>query len=1023
MTSLLKRKTALIALVILLTLCCVLFACENKESVTIDFSIKGDVDAGSTRYFTVTISGAEVDVEALSAEEAIFEIISGGDVAAIEGNKLKIADTAHKGDVFSVKLTVKDISVVKNFTVALEKPIEIESVALTLSEESARAGDVIALSATVLPEGVDVLPIYRVISGNATIEGNLLKIAEDADVGVVVVEASAGGKVSPPVTISITTVQTRLLDLSLSRTRALPCERVNYSVEILPVESSYPIEITLEEGADIALLDTARGTLSIEENATLGDEIVLLARSGTKESRARLVVGYPAVEDIEGQGGIVQADYALRTIEYSVTPASADRSSVRISVEEGAEYIEWTGGETFRVLASAPVGEEITFLLEADEDVYHTITYKVGYKELSSLTISTSDDRSYLRSGYSVTFTATTIPAESHQAIYYRATTGADLVRIDGNVVTVKDGADIGTVTIVAESEDGTVSNEVEFTVSGRYVRREYTSWASVGFASSGENAGVWMVLPAAMNAGSLTVLVPYEVVDLVIEGRYDGSDETAYKDLYFYFRNTAQRTVTLWNFGTIATEGLGGTVFDLGSSGDTEIILKGQNLIRADSPYYIDNSGDETDGVWDNAYSITAQKLARRNGKSGYRGTAGGTAISGYSLTFIGQGGTLIAEAGSGVNGTAGGKGADAIYDGSFTYLSGSGGDGGHGGDSGAAIYAYNVSFLSGLVTALPGNAGLGGAGGAAGTLERVVGYDVTAYAGQAGASGENGTPYPAVNARNITGKSYVSSIGVTRSLSACYVGSLVDLTERISRFYGVNVLYGNKLENPYAKVFPRQNRYTMTQQTNATALMLQANFLMYTMSMIPKNAWREIKDRSGKTVTIYFCDKITSYGGNTILGLTNDKNNVWFATFGTDLRGIYLSGYFNIMLHEFVHVFHYNLTKSARSSMESALEQMNYGLDYKSTSSTERVYGVTETYTASNSCFFTSYSRKTVLEDAAETISIAATFTAKISPLVGDTRLREKVLFLSESFSRAYETLSPFITGKVLFGDRRLA
>ena len=107
----------------------------------------------------------------------------------------------------------------------------------------------------------------------------------------------------------------------------------------------------------------------------------------------------------------------------------------------------------------------------------------------------------------------------------------------------------------------------------------------------------------------------------------------------------------------------------------------------------------------------------------------------------------------------------------------------------------------------------------------------------------------------------------------------------------------------------------------------------------------------------------------------------------------------------------------------MESSLEQMNYGLDYKSTSSTERVYGVTETYTASNSCFFTSYSRKTVLEDAAETISIAATFNARVAPLAGDTRLRQKVLFLSESFSREYETLSPFITGKVLFGDRRLA
>ena len=103
-------------------------------------------------------------------------------------------------------------------------------------------------------------------------------------------------------------------------------------------------------------------------------------------------------------------------------------------------------------------------------------------------------------------------------------------------------------------------------------------------------------------------------------------------------------------------------------------------------------------------------------------------------------------------------------------------------------------------------------------------------------------------------------------------------------------------------------------------------------------------------------------------------------------------------------------------------ALKNENYGLGYKSTTSTERVYGMTESNTEVNSCFFTSYSRKTVMEDAAETLSIAATFSAKVTPLEVDTALRRKVILLSEAFQREYETLSPFITGKVLFCDRRL-
>lgn len=1014
------RKTAIFTLVISLLLCCVFLfcVCGEKQDVTVDFVVDGEIAVGSVFSFNVTFTGAESAVADFEKESCSFEVTSGTDVATVKDGALVVSDDAEVGEVFTVKLTVNGVSYVKEFIVAAGKPIQ--SVTL-ICPDSAEAGESVPLRAEILPAGINVLPVYTVVSGPAAVEGNLLTVSEDADGGEIVVKATAGGVTSEEKHIAIRTIQTQELYLTLARDRALPGESMPFVVTKTPTGSTFPVEFSFEKGEEIA--EVSAFELTVSRDAQMGAEIVLVATSGKKQAKATLTVGHPAVEQIiAGRGGIVVPE-TDKKIEYTLYPETADPSTVKVSLVEGADYVEWSGGDTFRVTSSAEQNAEVVFSIESGE-VFTTVSYFVGVKQVTELVISTADSVEYLRSGDSVTFTHETVPANVPQSVSYRVLSGADLVVINGNVVTVRDGADIGVVKVVAESEDGTVSNEVELTVSGRYVRRAYTSWANVAFSGYGENAAVWLVLPQVMNADGLTVIVPYEVMDLVIEGCYDGTDETAYKDLYFYFRNAPERTVTLKNFGTIATMGLGGTVFDLGSSGETEIVLKGKNLVKADSPFFLDNSGEATDGIWQTGYaSASNQERVRRSGKPGYRGTAGGTAISGYSLTFSGvEGGTLTAVAGSGVNGTAGGNGADVVYDGSLSYLSGAGGDGGNGGDSGSAVYAYNVNFLSGLVNAVPGNAGYGGAGGSAGSIAAVSSYDVTKMMGTNGVRGQNGTPYPAVNAKTVKGTHYVSAIGENRSLSAVYMGNIADLSDRLSRFYGVSVYYGDKLYNPY-KNKSKSNRYLMEVQTDPIVLMQQANFLMYTMSMMPKNCWNELASRNGK-VNVYLCKSITSGSGSVILGLTSDTNNVWFATFNTDLRGVMYSGYFNIMLHEFTHVFHYNFARSARTNFETELKSYNFGLDYKSSyGSTERVYGVNARYDETNSCFFTAYSRKNVMEDAAETLSIAATFHGAVKPLTAGTKLRDKVECLSKAFQREYETLSPFVTGKILFADKRLA
>ena len=180
--------------------------------------------------------------------------------------------------------------------------------------------------------------------------------------------------------------------------------------------------------------------------------------------------------------------------------------------------------------------------------------------------------------------------------------------------------------------------------------------------------------------------------------------------------------------------------------------------------------------------------------------------------------------------------------------------------------------------------------------------------------------------------------------------------------------------------------------------------------MSRMPKNCWKEIDFLSDKQVKIYFAKKITSGKGSNILGLTSDANSVWFATFGPEIRGVLYSGYFNIMIHEFVHVFHYNFTSAPKNEFQSALQKLNLGYAYKSGAGAEGVYGVSSEYDATNSCFLSAYSRTNAMEDTAETISLITTITTYRDFLDRSANIRQKYDLLLSAFSQEFETLALF-------------
>ena len=1000
-------------LLICLVLCAalvLLFSCEGT-TLTYKVDISGDLYPGSS--LAVVVSDSEG--ESVSLSDLDVTVTSGQDIVTVTDGIVIIAKKAQIGDTFSLSVSGEGISASATFAVAAPPVTKVSVVC----DDEAEAGDVITLGAKVLPSVYkDVAVTYAVTSGNATLSDDTLTIGQDADHGeAITVTATYGGVVSAEKYIIVKTYQPKKITITSEVDACMPGDSIAVTVADMPAYINYPLTTDIEEGGGYARYDKALGRLFVDESARIGDVIVLKATCNTLVERATFRVGHPTATAITAESeGRKVVPGETKNFDFILYPANADRDMVTVMLAKGSAYVEWQGDTSFTVLRDAPQGAEITFLLRYSDDVQAVLSFTVEPRVAESVSITTQATMtSYLASGAKATFSAEVFPADWAGDVYYDVLEGADLVEQTSNgVFTVREGADRGIVSVQARTSDGVRSEAVTFSVRGRYLRVVCGSWNDVIFSL--RSTSVWFVLPAATTADR-TILVPREMTDIILEGRYDGTEETAYKGLYFYFRNASEpRTVTLSHFATIADYGLGGTVMEFGSAGQTTIILEGQNMITADTPRYLDNSGEEMDGAWDYRKTPSNRELVWRNGKMGYNGSNGGTAMSGSELVFKGSG-SLVLTAGNGTDGTAGGKGANAQYiTDVYVYVSGSGGDGGNGGDSGVAIRAEKVTFESGFVRAIAGNAGKGAAGGAAGNVTALGAYSVTAIVGSAGANGRDGVCYPAVYASVIEGAAdrYSDSQGTAKSTRETATDSINILSKKLAAFYGVDLYYGSGVTYEYLH---KHKDYKMTKQSDEELSMQQMQMLLYTLSMMPKNCWREFEYVSDEKVTICLVDTIK---GGDVLGLTDSYNNVWFATFGVEVRGVIYGWYYNIMLHEFTHVCHYNMEEvsAARTrSFEAALETHNYGLDYGKRVN-ERVYGVgdEEGNSAENCCFLSSYSRASVREDAAETLSMCSEFTVLPDVLREGTAVRSKFDLIVDTFGKIFETMTP-LTAPNLF------
>jgi len=994
---------ALLIIFALLLAALALVGVSSCAFATYTLAIEGDLYPGNV--CSVTVKNGEGSLVYMGDSYTV-RVTAGEDVASVEGRRVVLADTAKSGDAFTVQVTGENISVSATFTVQAP-PI---SRVVVECPDKALAGETITLGVIILPEAQDgAVAEYSVTKGSASVVGNLLTIAQSSEYNSVIgVKATVGGVTSEEKEIRIIGHQPTNLTITSDMDGCHPGESLFVLASVEPSYVSYPLVVAFEKGGEYVSYDEETGILTVREGAPKGEEIVFKASCSTLFKRSVFHVGYPTATDVTAVSeGLRVKPGETKTFDFILTPSKANKENVTVTIAKGAELVDrWTGDTTFTVRSDvmpqnydAPLS--ITFLLRYSDTVQTTITFIVEEREAERITLrSDASLFSYLGEGEKAVMLADVYPIGVMTDLIYEVTEGADLVEESATgVFTVKKGAERGIVSVRAKTFGGSaVSDPVSFSVRGRYVRVECTGWSDLVIREG--QTSVWFVLPSAARNADRTILVPSETVDLVLEGVYDGTNETAYKGLYFYFRNAKKdRTVTLMNFATIADYGLGGTVMEFGSEGKTTVILEGINKICADSPRYLDNTGEIIDGEWKAKEDLSNRDRVYLDGKYGYNGANGGTAISGAEIVFCGEG-SLVAMGGSGSDGTPAGRGANAeYYAGVQNYKAGNGGDGGAGGDSGVAIRAEKVSFVSGFVTAVAGNAGAGGAGGAGGNIDALAGYSVNAVAGTKGRDGVSGTCYNAVQAATIIGDCYSDTKGKVESRQEKAAETVKALAQKLSAFYGISVVYGS---NVTKRQLTMHSDYPMKRQTDDVLTLQQLQFLTYTFSMMPKNCWREFAYISGNQVNIYLVSTIKNGG---VLGLTDGSNNVWFATFDTEVRGVIYGGYYNIMLHEFTHVLHYNMTKSRTEALEQALKSYNKN---------DGVYGIydDEENSAKGCCYLTSYSRTNWKEDAAETLSLCSVFSTLPEFLEEGCAVRAKLETIIEICFRSYETMSPLHT-----------
>lgn len=341
---------------LLLLVSATLFACDGYKA-SVELVIEGEAYRGAVCNIYAIVKNIE------NKSDFEFSIVEDYDWVLIKEDKLLFTKDAIVGANVTIKVTVGEITDSVTMTVA-NTPVET----IVLEEiPELKAGDEYNLVSSVSPHYADDVPItYSILKGEdiASIVDGVLKIANEADyTDELQIKALAGNKESNIVTIKISTIQPRTLNLSATNYELKRGETTQITCEVTPANCTIgTAELIVPESEYYSY---SQGVLQISNTAPEG-EIEIQAKLGALTQSITIKIIKTPIESISitsNSSPFVKYGEVVE-LNAEVKPQNATYPNVEISILEGEEYIEFNGN-VFKV-TTKEVGKQIVFLARAD---------------------------------------------------------------------------------------------------------------------------------------------------------------------------------------------------------------------------------------------------------------------------------------------------------------------------------------------------------------------------------------------------------------------------------------------------------------------------------------------------------------------------------------------------------------------------------------------------------------------------------------------------------------------------------
>jgi hypothetical protein len=1014
-----KSVTMRIMLIFIIALLASLTACKHVGEV--DYSISGDYSMYLPGgVYDITLNASENGTlysDFTPQDELTYEVTKGSEYASFDSAtmKLTINENAPVGEEIQITLLYRDKTATLDIVVT---KVEVETVEISAESNIAYVGGNLQLTSHVYPENATFSEVtYSITAGEEQAEiseNGIIDISGEAEPdSTVTVIGTADGVSSEPLEITITCIDVQSVQLYEENSLLSVPQggTLNFNCTVLPVEATYPsVTYLIHAGGNYGEINAETGILTVFPETPVSQAISVRASAdGVFSSIYTVLVIQPEItgvvltankETVEIGG---EVEFLAEIQPYSVYGVVAE-----YEILEGYNYAVIEDG-ILTIMPTTPSGATITVQAWAENSSgeiegtrSNTISISVYKVDVTSVELYTEDNVVMVAPNGTVAFNVNIYPENStDKTPQYYIVSGSNNAVINRNtgVLTISRNSEDSEIRVMA-IVDGIDSNTLTVTAEKYFYEVNGVTWNDFDAFGSpfGSYRNIYLSL-AGMPADAelTTVVVPNTVKRLTIEGNYSMAVPNSTENLFFYFYQATNIDITLINVGIEITGYSNNTIFDLPENSSANFTIIGENHLHAGKA--INPYDYAVDGLYD---PDDDEFVFRKCGMPGYNGAPGGTAISGYTLTFTGSG-SIDLRGGDGAPGSPGGNGADVPS--GESGIPGTGGNGGAGGDAGWAVVSNNLTInmsSNSYFYTVRGNAGKGGAAGIGGANALGGGGD-----GDDGEAGLNGdVSISAIRVYNvyepIRGIIYQEE-GTVSSVawSAPAYESINTIIARMEKLYYVDMHIEGDLYNPY-DVWTKSPYYPMDKLYDDNSILFMLRIIDNVLSKYPQNIFREIYRKSSKIVNIYLVESIKS---GTIAGLASTANNVWLAYSPANIRNIFYSDVENFTFHELTHILHYN---AQDYFSETTVRNFNnsYGYISSGTIPADGLYNPNNGYTYTNSYFLTSYSRRAWNEDVCETLSIIARQGRPWDFMSNSCVIRSKMIYICSAIDNAYET-----------------